>query len=70
MSGIIDLALPECAHFDLPPGAADVDASAECVPTEREATIRGIVDAGIILVVSVPVWFWHLRRGRQVTTGE
>ncbi|MDP8955603.1 MAG: DUF5671 domain-containing protein [Actinomycetota bacterium] len=67
LSGIVDLVLPECAHFDLPPGAADVEASGMCVPTEREATIRLIVDYGIILVVSAPIWFWHLRRGRQLT---
>lgn len=66
--GIVDVVLPECAHLDLPSGATGVDGNGGCVPVEREASIRLIVDSGIILVVSAPVWLWHLRRGRQLTT--
>ncbi len=69
LGATVDLVLPECAHFDRPFGAVSIDASGSCVPTGREATIGLMVDYGIILVVSAPVWFWHLRRGRQLTTG-
>ncbi|HEX2267378.1 MAG TPA: DUF5671 domain-containing protein [Actinomycetota bacterium] len=72
LMGLVDLVFPECIVGDSVPRAA---ASASCVPDPdvpevREASIRQILDAAIILVVSAPVWFWHLRRGRQLTTGE
>lgn len=63
LGGLVDLAAPLC-----PPGVLENGVSVQegCFPTPEEAG-RQIVDMSVILVVAVPVWWWHLRQGRRVT---
>jgi hypothetical protein len=66
LGSVVDLVLPEC--FDAFDESGRLTAGEECYPSASEAA-RSLMDAAIVLIVAVPVWWWHLRQGRKVTQG-
>ncbi|HEX8098864.1 MAG TPA: DUF5671 domain-containing protein [Actinomycetota bacterium] len=55
LNALVELVVPRC-------GVAD----GGCFPSSRD-DVRLLVNGGIVLLVSGPVWFWHLRQGRALT---
>lgn len=62
-----DLVLPECyaTSVELESGGA-AETTTECYPSPGQAG-RNALDSGLILLVALPVWLWHLRQGRKLT---
>lgn len=63
LHSLVDLILPSCE----PRGTATFTPEGvvgDCYPTATEA-LRQMLDFAIVLLVAVPAFWWHLRRGRR-----
>jgi uncharacterized membrane protein YhaH (DUF805 family) len=71
LGSLVDLTLPECFQSFAELGESEAPARGvrECYPSGSEAA-RNLLDAGIVLIVAMPVWWWHLRQGRKATEAE
>ena len=68
LTSSVDLAVPHCEpafwEVTVEPGGM-TESVRECYPSAEEAGRRAL-DFALVLLVSVPVWLWHLREGRKL----